>query len=223
MENKNIVITGSNRGIGLEMAKQLSDKNNVMALCRKSSSELQELDVSVLENIDMGNDESIFKIKEQLSFEHVDVLINNAGIYHRHEDSITDLDINEMTKEWEINTLAPLKVTQVLLPLMKPGSKIAMITSRMGSLLDNTSGTSYGYRMSKTALNMGSLCLAQELLPQEIFVGIIHPGFVKTDMTDHNGLIEPAEAAKGIIQRIVELDVSTSGQFFHQNGEILPW
>ena len=98
-----------------------------------------------------------------------------------------------------------------------------MITSRMGSLSDNTSGGSYGYRMSKAALNAASVSLAQDLAPKQIAVAILHPGWVRTEMTGGNGLCEPSESARGLIARIDELTAETSGSFWHANGERLPW
>ena len=122
-----------------------------------------------------------------------------------------------------MNALAPLRVTEALLPNLKEGSKVAMITSRMGSIADNGSGSRYGYRMSKAALNAAGKSLSLDLKDQGISVVLLHPGFVQTDMVNHAGDIPAETAAERLIQRIDELSLDTTGQFFHSNGEGLPW
>jgi NAD(P)-dependent dehydrogenase (short-subunit alcohol dehydrogenase family) len=114
-------------------------------------------------------------------------------------------------------------VTAALLPLMNEGGKIAIITSRMGSIDDNSSGGSYAYRMSKGAVNMAGASLAVDLRPRRISVAILHPGFVRTGMTKHRGNVEPSEAAAGLLAHIDELTLDTSGGFWHASGERLPW
>ncbi|MAL84047.1 MAG: short-chain dehydrogenase, partial [Idiomarina sp.] len=125
--------------------------------------------------------------------------------------------------QFEVNALAPLRVTEALLPNLKEGSKVAMITSRMGSIADNGSGSRYGYRMSKAALNAAGKSLSLDLKDQGISVVLLHPGFVQTDMVNHAGDIPAETAAERLIQRIDELSLDTTGQFFHSNGEGLPW
>ena len=125
-------------------------------------------------------------------------------------------------KQFEVNALAPLKITHALLPNLKSGSKIIVITSRMGSLADNTSGSRYGYRMSKAALNIAAISLAHDLKPKNIAVGIFHPGQVSTDMTGYNG-IPVSQSVNQLLQRFEALNINNSGQFYHANGEILPW
>lgn len=114
-------------------------------------------------------------------------------------------------------------MTSALLTALAGNSKVALISSRMGSIADNTSGGSYGYRMSKAALNAAGKSLALDLAGRGISVAVLHPGYVRTDMTGQQGLIEVAESAAGLIQRINELTPATSGTFWHSNGEILPW
>jgi NAD(P)-dependent dehydrogenase (short-subunit alcohol dehydrogenase family) len=124
---------------------------------------------------------------------------------------------------FEVNSLGPLFVTKSLLGNLSAGSKVGIITSRMGSIDDNDSGGSYAYRMSKTAVNAAGKSLSIDLKPQGIAVAILHPGWVRTEMTGHGGLIDPDESAAGLIQRMEELTIDTSGNFWHTNGELLPW
>ena len=105
----------------------------------------------------------------------------------------------------------------------RKGAKVALVTSRMGSIDDNSSGGAYGYRMSKAALNMAGKSLAVDLRARGVAVAILHPGMVKTDMIGGNGQVEPADAAKGLLARIDDLTLATSGAFWHMNGERLPW
>ena len=122
-----------------------------------------------------------------------------------------------------VNALGPLRMTYAMLPFLNDGAKIAMMTSRMGSIGDNTSGSRYGYRMSKAALNIASVSLAYDLKPRGIAVGILHPGFVRTKMTGNNGFIDPDEAVTALLTRIDELTLDNSGTFWHSNGNVLPW
>jgi NAD(P)-dependent dehydrogenase (short-subunit alcohol dehydrogenase family) len=218
----NYVITGANRGIGLELCTQLSARGErVIALCRQSSPALDALGVRVETGIDVSDDGVVEILRERLSDTTVDVLINNAGIL-RHE-SLDDLDFDRMRRQFEINSLGPLRVTLALTPLLAEGAKVAIITSRMGSIGDNTSGGRYGYRMSKAAVNVAGVSLAHDLKARRVAVVILHPGFVRTDMTGHNGLIDPPESAAGLIARIDALTLESSGSFLHMNGERLPW
>ncbi len=128
-----------------------------------------------------------------------------------------------MRRQFEVNSLGPLRVTAALRGNLGQGSKVAIVTSRMGSIEDNTSGGRYGYRMSKAAVNMAGRSLANDLKDRGVAVAILHPGFVRTEMTGHQGLIDPPESAAGLIARIDELTLETTGGFWHANGEIIPW
>ena len=131
--------------------------------------------------------------------------------------------LESMRRQFDVNALGPLRVSSALRALMVDGSKIAIITSRMGSLADNTSGGQYGYRMSKAAVNMAGRSLAHDLAPDGIAVALIHPGYVRTDMTGGSGLIDPPEAAAGIAKVVARLDQDNTGGFWHSNGSELPW
>lgn len=218
----NVVITGANRGIGLELCRALVSRGNaVTGLCREPSAELQALPVKIHEGFDVTDAAAVTKFAEGLSSDSIDLLINNAGILS--SQSLENMDFDAMRRQFEVNALGPLRVSHSLLRALKRGAKIALITSRMGSIADNDSGGSYGYRMSKAALNIAGKSLAIDLKSRGIAVAILHPGYVKTDMTGHSGLIDPEESAAGLIDRIDELTMETSGCFWHTNGELLPW
>jgi len=217
-----VCITGANRGIGLEMARQFQKRGDrVIAACRKPSAELEDLGVEVVDGIDVADDASVARLVEAVGDRPIDLLINNAGILTR--ESLDDLDFDRMRSQFEVNSLGPLRVTAALRHHLGEGSKVAIVTSRMGSIEDNTSGGRYGYRMSKVAVNMAGRSLAHDLADAGIAVVILHPGFVRTEMTGHEGLVDAPESAAGLIARIDELTLATTGTFRHANGEALPW
>lgn len=217
-----VVITGANRGIGLALTQKYCDQGcRVFAICRKTSDALNNTEATIIENVDVGNADSLSTLAERLKGVSVDVLINNAGIFSH--DNLRDLDFSEIERQLQINTLGPLRVTTALLENLPAGSKIGLITSRMGSISDNASGAYYGYRMSKAALNAAGKSLAVDLKQNNISVAILHPGFVQTDMVEHGGDISSDTAAERLICRLDELTMETSGSFWHSNGELLDW
>ncbi|MBD1843272.1 SDR family oxidoreductase [Cyanobacteria bacterium FACHB-63] len=217
------VITGANRGIGYEFCRQLQKRGNtVIAVCRTASEELQQLGVQLETGIDITSDASVAELRNRLQKTTIDVLINNAGLLKRV--TLDHLDFDSIREQFEVNALGALRVTHVLLPNLKNGSKIVLMTSRMGSIADNTSGSSYGYRMSKVALSMAGKSLAHDLKPRGITVAILHPGLVQTRMTNFTpGGITPEESVKGLLARIDELTLENTGTFWHAKGEVLPW
>ena len=217
------LITGANRGIGLELVRQLKARGeDIIATCRSSSAELNELSVRVETDIDITSGDSVVQLRENLNDTEVDVLIQNAGI--AEFNSLSTLDPQSIVHQFEVNALSPLCFVQTMLSRLSKSAKIALISSRMGSIEDNSSGGSYGYRMSKVALCMAGKSLAVDLKPKGISVAILHPGLVSTRMTGFtsNG-IQPEESVKGLVQRIDELSLKNTGTFWHSNGEILPW
>ncbi len=217
------LITGANRGIGYEYCRQLQQRGDrVIALCRQPSNELKDLGVQVETGIDITQDDSVAELAQRLEGTKLDVLINNAGILERV--TLDELDFDSLRRQFEVNAIGPLRLTAALRPHLSDGSKVAIMTSRMGSIADNTSGGSYGYRMSKVALSMAGKSLAHDLKPQGIAVAILHPGLVQTRMTGFSSSgITPTEAVKGLLARIDELTLENSGTFWHSNGEVLPW
>ena len=218
----NVVITGGNRGIGLELTKIFVEKKaSVTVIVRKASPELSSLGVKIIEGIDVTapqNDQIVFdKLKDQ----KIDLLIKNAGLLIAQ--NIENFTQNEALQMLTVNAIAPLRLSLKLLPLMNNPSKLILITSRMGSMADNGSGGSYGYRMSKAALNAAGVSLSHDLAPYGVTVAMIHPGWVQTDMTGHTGHVSSKESASQISSRIEELTSKKNGIFLHANGEELTW
>ena len=222
---KTIWITGGNRGIGLELAKHyISDGHHVIVLCRQSSEALSKTAAQIIEGIELMDPTSLSPAIELAHSTPIDILINNAGILRSESlDHLDNQAFESIDQQIKINAIAPLRVTSQLRHGLKKGSKVVLMTSRMGSIEDNTSGGRYGYRMSKAALNAAGKSLAHDLYDDQIPVTIIHPGWVKTDMTGQTGHITPDESAAQIIQRIDEASLETSGTFLHANGSPLPW
>jgi NAD(P)-dependent dehydrogenase (short-subunit alcohol dehydrogenase family) len=222
---KTVVITGANRGIGLAMTAIYANQGTqVIALCRSTSAKLNALAnkyVEIVEDVDVATDQGIDTMVAAVGTREVDVLINNAGILR--DESLDNLNIATINEQFQVNAVAPLRVCQALKSNLTAGSKIALITSRMGSIADNGSGGRYGYRMSKAALNAAGMSLAKDLAVDKVAVGIYHPGYVKTDMVNHGGDISADVAATRIIELIDELTLKASGVFRHSNGEVLPW
>ncbi|MGD9257574.1 MAG: SDR family oxidoreductase [Gammaproteobacteria bacterium] len=219
------LVTGANRGIGLEFCRQLKARgDDVIAVCRSSSPDLDQLDIEVIEDVDVADPESVAQLASRLTGRRIDILINNAGVLRR--DSLGTLaaeSVTDMVDQFRTNSVGPILVTEALMPNLQKGSKVGIVTSRMGSVTDNTSGGYYGYRMSKAAVNIAGVSLARDLADRGIAVALLHPGYVRTDMTGQEGFIDPDEAARGLIQRLDELSMTSSGGFWHTNGEALPW
>ncbi len=217
------LITGANRGIGYDYCRQLHQRGDrVIAVCRQPSDDLLALGIQVETAIDLTDETSVADLVHRLQGTTIDVLINNAGILERV--TLDDLDLDSIRRQFEVNAIAPLRLTAALLPNLAAGSKVVLMTSRMGSIGDNTSGSSYGYRMSKVALSMAGKSLAHDLKPRGIAVAILHPGLVQTRMTGFTSSgITPAESVAGLIDRIDALTLENSGTFWHANGETLPW
>ncbi|MBK8482675.1 MAG: SDR family oxidoreductase [Proteobacteria bacterium] len=217
-----VLVTGANRGIGLELCRQLAARGDrVVAACRKTTAALSALGVRVEEGVDVADDASVAALAGRLGDLSLDLLISNAGVLE-HE-TIEVLDLRSVRRQLEVNALGALRVTSALLDRLGPGAKIALISSRMGSIGDNASGGSYGYRMSKAALNMAGVSLAHDLRPRGIAVAILHPGYVRTAMTGGKGWVDAPAAAEGLLRRCDELTLESSGGFWHAEGERLPW
>tara|TARA_Y100001968_G_scaffold112159_1_gene101565 strand:- start:196 stop:849 length:654 start_codon:yes stop_codon:yes gene_type:complete len=217
------LITGSNRGIGLEYCRQLKARGDtVIATCRDATPELEQLGVRVETGIDVRSGNSVLKLIENLKELKIDVLIHNAGIYENN--SLDNLDPESLLRQFEVNALSPLCFSKAMIKNLREGSKLILMSSRMGSIEDNTSGGSYGYRMSKVALCMAGKSLSIDLAPFGISVAILHPGLVSTKMTGFTPQgINPENSVTGLLKRIDSLGPENSGNFFHANGEILPW
>lgn len=225
-----ILITGTNRGIGLEFVKQYAaDGWNVIACCRdpQSATALQNVasehhNVQIIA-LDVADFTQIDAAALQLKGQKIDVLLNNAGVYP--ESSLGDVDFDAWTTAFKINTMAPLKMAEAFLPHVAASQlkKMATLSSKMGSLDDNTSGGSYIYRTSKAAVNMVMKSLAIDLKGYNIAVVTLHPGWVKTDMGGPNGLIDTQTSVTGLRKVIAELSLSSSGKFIAYNGNEIAW
>jgi NAD(P)-dependent dehydrogenase (short-subunit alcohol dehydrogenase family) len=219
---KHVVITGANRGIGLALARYYQvDGWRVTGVCRETSEDLEEVAAQVIDGIDVANDACVQRLVAALQGETIDLLVNNAGVLLN--ESLGSLDFDSLRMQMEVNDFAPIRVCEALLPNLRQGSKIANITSRMGSIADNSSGAHYGYRASKAAFNALGRSLAIDLKARGIAVAQLHPGFVKTRMVNFGEIISPEESAAGLAARIANLDLENSGSFWHCNGEVLPW
>ena len=215
------LITGCNRGIGLQLASQLSERGDtVIGVCRIPSDELSALGTRLITGIDVADGDSIAKLKKELGDTRLDVLINNAGILI--DDQFGSINYDDMQKQYQVNTLGPLRVIEALRDNLGEGSKVAIVSSRVGSISDNGSGNHYGYRASKTAVNQIGMNLMHELKPYGVAIALLHPGLVATEMTGGRG-ISPQDSAAGLVARIDELNLENTGSFWHAEGYELPW
>ncbi len=216
-----VLVTGANRGIGLELCRAYARRgDDVIAVCRRKSDELTALDARIVDGVDVAEAEGVERLRAALENQPLDVLINCAGILR--PDRLDSLDYQAMLDQYRVNALGPLRVTRALLDNLGKGAKVVIVSSRVGSLEDNGSGGNYGYRMSKAAVNMAGVNLMHDLKPRGVALLLVHPGMVATEMTGGRG-IAPEEAARGIVARADELDLSTSGTFRHAEGYRLPW
>lgn len=220
---KNILIVGANRGIGLALVEEYQMAGDkVYALCRKSSKELEAINnIKIIEGAEVSDFNKLKNLANQIE-DKIDIMIHVSGIW-RDDNLMTDVNWDHFSESFEINSIAPLKSVIAFKSCLNKGAKIGLMSSRMGSIEDNTSGGRYAYRMSKTALNSAGKSLSHDLKEDNMAVAILHPGFVQTDMTDGNGNLTPKESAQGLKKVMDNLTMNNSGEFFHSNGEILPW
>jgi len=223
-----VMITGANRGLGLEFARQYADEGwRVIATCRKpdEATELCALNGVQVHALDVTDFEAIAELAQDLDGTKIDVLINNAGVYGPYDCSLDNIDYDIWPDVLKTNAMAPMRVAQCFAPHVAAGEKkcIATLTSKMGSMTDNTSGGSYIYRSSKAALNAVMKSLSHDLKPDGITVVILHPGWVRTDMGGPNGLIDPPESVSGLRQVIAQTKPSGSGGFFNYDGTKIAW
>lgn len=228
----NYLITGANRGIGLEFVKQLTSRGDtVFATCRTPAqaeelnalaNEYQDL-VTVLE-LDVADSKSVDNLLAALKQNDtkLDVLINNAGIYPQG-GTLGELDYDAFIKGFEVNSIAPLRLAEAILPLLTGAKKVVNVTSQMGSIADNTSGGSYAYRMSKAALNMGFKSFAIDTQPKGVTSLVLHPGWVQTDMGGPNALITTEQSVEGMLKTIDEATLAQSGNFYGWKGNTIGW
>ncbi len=228
------LITGANRGIGLEFVRQYAESGwRVYACCRKPQNadalhrlEKQYDGLISVHALDVSNFDQIDQLAKLLSGVAIDLLINNAGIYaHDYSARSNAVDEQAWIESFRINSIAPLKMVEAFTKNIARSQlkKIANITSKMGSVDDNTSGGHYLYRSSKAALNIVTKSLAIDLAPQGILVSLIHPGWVRTDMGGSNALISVEQSVAGMRKVIGKLTPANSGRFYAYDGQEVPW
>jgi NAD(P)-dependent dehydrogenase (short-subunit alcohol dehydrogenase family) len=222
------LITGCNRGIGLEFVRQYAaDGWRVRATCRnpRGAKELAAIagDVKV-HGLDVADDYQVAALAKSLSDEAIDLLINNAGV-GGPDDEFGKTPANDWLEVLRVNAIAPLHVAEQFIGNLEAGQRklIVNITSRMGSIADNSGGGSYIYRTSKTALNMVARSMAQDLKGRRMIVVVFHPGWVKTDMGGTHALIPPKASVAGMRAKIAALTPADSGKFFNYDGQPIPW
>ena len=230
MSAYSVLVTGANRGLGLEFTKQYAaDGWNVLACCRdpQQASALQAIanankNVEILA-LDVANFAQIDALALQLKDRAIDVLINNAGVYPSSRFGSVDYDA--WAEGFRVNSMAPLKMAEAFVQQLASSQlkKIATLTSKMGSIDDNTSGESYSYRASKTAVNMVMKSLSIDLKSYGISVVTLHPGWVQTDMGGRNALISAQTSVTGLRQVIDKLSLSNTGEFIAYDNKQIAW
>ena len=217
----NVLITGCSRGIGLELSRQYAARgDNVFGACRVTNPDLVKLDIQVIEEVDVASDVGVEQLRQTLKGTRLDILLHNAGILRG--DTLDSVNFADMEEQYRVNAIGPLRVVRALRANLHTGSRVGIVTSRVGSIEDNGSGNNYGYRCSKVAANMVGKNLQHDLAPAGVAVALLHPGLVATDMTGGRG-ISPVDSASGLIARMDELTMETSGHFWHAEGYELPW
>jgi len=232
---RRIILTGASRGLGLEFTRSwLAAGHHVVALARSASTSdgLARLAADhgdALHRLDMtvADEQSVVRTCEQIgeTWDAADLLLNNAGIYKHKGDTLADLDLDDCLESIKVNTLGPIRMARALRPLLRKGNqpRIINMTSLMGSLADNSSGGSWGYRMSKTALNMASRNMAHELASDGIIAVVIHPGWVRTDMGGVGAPLTIEEAVASMTRAMDNFTIAQAGGFYDRNGEPMPW
>ncbi len=227
-----VLITGANRGLGLGWTRAFLERGDrVIATCRRpeQADSLKGLadrfpDRLQIERLDVADFDQIERLAEQRRGEAIDILLNNAGVYGKRDDFGT-IDYQEWHYVLRVNTLAPVKLSEVFFDHLRRSQRrlIVAMSSKMGSIGENTSGGSYLYRSSKAALNMAMKSLSIDLRPYRIGVLILHPGWVKTDMGGPNALITVEESVSGMIKLVEAFRLEMSGRFFDYRGLEIPW
>ena len=227
-----ILVTGANRGLGIEFVEQyLNEGNEVIATYRNENSSMDLIEMGnersnlKLLQLDVSSNKSLNSFAENLGDSPIDIFINNAGVYGPRNSSFGNVDEENWIPAIKINAIAPILLTQLIIKNIRSGAdkKLIFITSKMGSIDDNKGGGAYVYRSSKTALNAVVKSLSVDLENEGIVVALIHPGWVKTDMGGPNALIDKDTSVRGMTEVISNLDISSTGNFYNYDGSIIPW
>lgn len=225
-EGRVVLVTGANRGIGLEFAQQLRAKGYDVIGTARSPAKATELKATGarVEQLDVTDAASVAALAHSLDGVAIDILINNAGMLNREDSSLDTLDFDVMERSFQVNSLGPLRVTRALLPNLRAGDgkTIVNITSRLGSIELSTGGL-YSYRTSKTALNQINKIVSSELASEGFTNIVIHPGWVRTDMGGANATLSKTESVSSMLGVIDQLTPESNGKFFNYDGSELPW
>lgn len=220
-----VLITGASRGIGLGLLRHYAAAGwQVLACCREPEA-VDAPDGVERIALDVADDARIAALADGLAGRPIDLLINNAGIYGPRDAVVGNVKSADWLEVLRINTIAPMMVTQALLPNIRAGNRkiIAIVSSKVGSIADNSSGNSYIYRSSKTAVNQVSKSLSIDLRAEDITVVALHPGWVQTDMGGPNALISTETSIHGMTTLLDRLTPDDSGKFFNYDGAEIPW
>jgi NAD(P)-dependent dehydrogenase (short-subunit alcohol dehydrogenase family) len=221
-----VLITGANRGIGLEYARQFAAQGYSVIGTVRDPADAQELSAVVdrVESLDVADAASVAKLAQRLDGVAVDILVNNAGVLDRRDLTLESVDFAMMERTLAVNTLGPLRVCQALLPNLRAGGRriIVNMSSEVGSI-EQSNGRWYAYRASKSALNQVTKCLSVELAPQGFVCVVLHPGWVRTDMGGASATLSPRESVAGLLAVIGNLGPADNGCFYDFKGMPIPW
>lgn len=222
---KNILITGANRGIGLELTKKLAKQNQIFATTRTMSSddELHSIENTNVYQLDLLDDKSMDELIHRLDEVPIDLVINNAGIFH--DEQFNGLNHDLWLDEMKVNAISPISLTHRLKNNLVNGKdkKVVFISSQMGSIDDNYSGNYYFYRSSKAALNASAKSISIDWKDDGISVLILHPGWVQTDMGGKTAKITVEESVSGMIDLINNHNLKDTGIFLNYAGKKMEW
>jgi len=225
-DSPTVLVTGANRGIGLEYARQFAAKGYEVIGTARDPSDAKELSAVAqrVEQLDVADAASVAALARRLEGVAIDILVNNAGIFDRRDVTVDKVDFAVMERTFAVNTLGPLRVVQALLPNLREGKRktIVNMSSQLGSI-ENSNGRWYAYRASKAALNQVNKVLSAELGPDGFTCVVLHPGWVQTDMGGSNATYTPQQSVSGLIAVIEKLKPSDNGRFFDFKGEPIPW
>ena len=225
-DSPTVLITGANRGIGLEYARQFAARGYEVIGTARDPADARELSAVAqrVEQLDVTDAASVAALATRLEGVAIDILVNNAGIFPRGDVTIDKVDFGTMERTFAVNTFGPLRVVQALLPNLRKGERktIVNMSSQLGSI-GNSNGRWYAYRASKAALNQVNKVLSAELGPDGFICAVLHPGWVRTDMGGSNATYSPQESVRGLIGVIERLKPSDNGRFFDFKGESIPW
>jgi NAD(P)-dependent dehydrogenase (short-subunit alcohol dehydrogenase family) len=221
-----VLVTGANRGIGLEYARQFAAAGHTVIATARDPAAATELRAITerIEPLDVTDAASVAALAKRLDGVAIDILINNAGIGGRDDNDLASVDFEAMRQTFEVNAFGPLRVTQALLPNLRLGQRklIVNMSSQLGSI-ERSNGQMYAYRASKTALNQFSKILSVELGAAGFVVVAVHPGWVRTDMGGANATLSPEESVAGLVALIGKLGPQDNGRFYDYQGKPIPW